>query len=147
MKKLILVLLCSTISMFLNAQKADNSLIVGTWQLKSINCEKYFSYDGYKKEFKIGEEMKSLLAKIPAADSKAASEAMPGLVAKDVQQTYFLFETNSDYIAISTDSVEVGSFKIYDQFKEDYKNLELNQEKSRKTLTLKKDRKKKLENM
>jgi hypothetical protein len=142
MKKNFIILLCSTITLLSTAQNVENSLITGVWQLKSINCEKYFSYDGYKKEFKIGEEMKSLLSKIPAADSKNASEAMPGLIAKDVQQTYFLFETNSDYIAISTDSVELGSFKIYDQYKEDYKNLELNQDKSRQTLTLKKDRKK-----
>jgi hypothetical protein len=41
MKKILVVLLCSTFCLFSTAQKADNSIIAGVWQLKSINCEKY----------------------------------------------------------------------------------------------------------
>lgn len=150
MKKLFFVLLCSTIGLFSTAQKVDNSLIAGVWQLKSINCEKYFSYDGYKKEFKIGDELKNLLSKIPSADSKAANESMPGLVAKDVQQTYFLFETNNDYIAISTDSVEVGTFEVYEQEYKEYKanhRLDLRPNKWSESLVLKKDKRNKEEQL
>jgi hypothetical protein len=150
MKKILVVLLCSTFCLFSTAQKADNSIIAGVWQLKSINCEKYYSYDGYKKEFKIGDELKNLMSLIPAADSKAATEAMPGLVAKDVQQTYFLFETNEQYIAISTDSIEVGSFEVYKQEYKEYKanhRLELKPTKWRESLILKKDSRNKEEQL
>lgn len=150
MKKIFTLLLFSTIYLFSAAQKVDNSLITGAWQLKSINCEKYFSYDGYKKEFKMGAELKNLLTKIPAADSKAATEAMPGLVAKDVQQTYFLFETNEQYIALSTDSIEVGGFEVYKQEYKEYKanhRLELKPTKWRESLILKKDSRNKEEQL
>ena len=142
MKKITLVLLCVTISMFLNAQTVDNSLIVGTWQLKSINCEKYFSYDGYKKEFRMGDELKNMISKTPADLAKRFAESMPNLIAKSLQETYFLFETNNDYISISSDSLELGSFEIYDNVYKEYKanhRLELSQGKLRQTLILKKD--------
>lgn len=138
MKKITIVLICACSWVVLKAQKFDNASIFGVWQLKSIKCENYFSYDGYNKQFQMGDELKKLFSQIPPADSKSVVELMPAQVAKNVEQTYFLFDGNNDYVSMGIDSVEMGSFNIGEQSLDDYKLLELNQNDSRQSLELRK---------
>jgi Gram-negative bacterial TonB protein C-terminal len=112
MKKILLTITTFLFTITLSIAQNKNSILAGTWHLKNVACDKYFTYDVDSKKFEFGSELTKLLNLMPSNEGKLIKDSMPKQIADNIEESFSVFGSDGKYANVNKSQLLEGDFEV-----------------------------------